>query len=90
MGGNTKVWFIVGSIAFILVVVALSDMIGINVISGNTNYEVQSINYANPFETIGFFINLMSISSTFNFVGIILITLSAGVLWAIVELIRGV
>jgi hypothetical protein len=102
---NTKVWFIVGAVAFITIVVWLGSLMGSNLIPNaperpsieyretNTIWDKIANGFSTvvfPFQELGYFISLTFLSSSFSILGIILTILTIGVIWCIIEIIRGV
>lgn len=98
MGGNTKVWFVIGAFSFILIITQLGALMGETLIS---NAPPSPATLAAPpsnflatlgyiAENIGYFFTLMGLSSTYAILGIVLLILTVGMIWAVIELIRGV
>jgi hypothetical protein len=92
----TKVWFILGTFAFITFVVQMGALMGSSIVTNAppppTIPDVPTawdyLTY--PVANIGYFFQLMAVSSTYTVVGVILSIFLVGLIWAIIELIRGV
>lgn len=92
----SKVWFIIGAVAFITVVIELGALMGEDLIP-NAPERPNSFEDAsfwsiltNPLTNILYFIQLVPLSSGYQFLAVILSILGIGVIWSLVELARGV
>jgi len=91
-----KTYFIMFAFAFIFIVTQIGAMYGATILTGTENFTPPPIP-TDPlgyvlyvFQNIAFFFMLMTVSTTFAFLGVILTILGVGVAWAVLELIRGV
>jgi hypothetical protein len=92
----SKVQFIFTAFAFIFIVTQLGAIAGANIITGLGDFTPPKPP-TNPlefflyvFQNIVFFFELMTVSSAYTFVGGILVILVVGIVWCVLELIRGV
>lgn len=94
----SKLGFIIGSTIFFLFIVQVSAYVGTELVSGfepstTTNFTGISVLdlIIGVVNNVGIFIALIGVSSEFSlFNGTILLAYATGMIWAIVELLRGV
>ena len=92
----SKVWFILGSFAFITVVTQIGALMGSTIVENApdspTLPDAPTVwNYITwPISNVIYFIQLMTISSAYAFVGAITLIIVVALIWAVLELIRGV
>jgi hypothetical protein len=95
MSGITSLQFILFYSLFLFLVIQITGLMGENVISGvnppSLPQQPTFLNYlAYPFENIGFFFKLMGASSSFAILGTIILTpFAIGIIWIILQLVRG-
>lgn len=91
----TKVWFITGAFAFITFMTQISAIMGADLVDNappppEIPDQPTLIDYIYwPFQNLGYFFQLMTISSGYAFLGAIFGVFSLGIIWAVTELIRG-
>lgn len=89
--GDSKLYFVIGAFAFILFVTQMGAIIGIDMIpNAPTTPQPPTSIIDTIFTNFGYFFQLMGLSSAYAFIGFILAIISVGMIWAIIELIRGV
>ncbi len=91
----SKVWFIIGAISFISVVITLGALIGEDVIPNapeRPTFDNPSVwDYLSyPIDNLVYFMKLVPLSSSYEIVAIVLSILTLGVVWSVIEVIRGV
>jgi hypothetical protein len=94
--GDSKVYFIIGAFAFITFVTQIGALMGSSIISDAPpsptipdNPELLDYVFW-PIDNMAYFLLLATLSSGYAFVSIILGIFSLGIVWAVIELVRGV
>ena len=89
--GDSKLYFVMGAFAFILFVTQIGEIIGLDMIpNAPTTPQAPTSIIDTIFTNFGYFFQLMGLSSAYALVGFVLAVISIGMIWAIIELIRGV
>lgn len=95
----SKVWFILASTIFVLFLIQVGAMIGASIVTGGgTSITTPTAPSADPIsnaiwvvQNIGFFFTLMTVDSSFLIFGsVIILGYVISMIWAVIEVIRGV
>jgi hypothetical protein len=95
--GDGKVSFIIGAFAFITVITQIGALIGGDLITNapprpttpsNSLNVLEFIQYS--FSNLGYFFSLMRVSSAYAWAGAICSIFVVGIIWCIIEIVRGV
>lgn len=89
----TKVQFIFSAFAFVFLLTQIGAIMGVSLVTGYVDFVPPSpptnvlglVLYI--IQNIGFFFVLMTVSSAYQFLGFIVIILSVGIVWCVLELI---
>lgn len=92
----TKLEFMIFLSTFLFFIIPISNMMGTNLIKNAPTPptippEPTVWNYITyPFENLGYFFRIMSISTEFQILGLITSVFIIALIWCIIELVRGV
>ena len=92
----SKTFFILSYTIFVFFLIQILALMGQNIINNAPNPPIippqpTILDYiVYPFLNIGYFFQLMAISSTYALIGLILLPFNIALIWSVIELIRGV